>query len=84
MRAKLIGKHKEGCLAVLQTKDKYTRWDSPWCPIPEEKALFRAIDGTKKGRNVPWLVFRCNDSDCKAKIMVNGFDIVDAAEANKK
>lgn len=57
--------HSDNC--PIKDDDPY--WSN------ENKVVFRASDGTKRGSNVPWTRWRCNILDCPATILVSDSSI---------
>ena len=81
--------HRRGCFAIKAAtpgtqEHRWNRWDSPWCwlrpvEVNLERGLeFRAREGCARLNRdgEPWLVFRCNESECPATVSVSVFDLM--------
>ena len=67
MDVKILKEHKKDCFSVRAVKEG--TWETPLCFI-DERPIYRAKDGTKRGGDFRWYIFNCNDPSCKAEIMV--------------
>ncbi len=59
---RLLKKHKRGCFAILNVKNKI--WETPW--VFAEHQYLGGVKYTKRG----FYVWQCNDPSCKAKIAI--------------
>ena len=73
MKTKLITPHKKNCraLALFKKGD----WSTPWGYVGD--AVYRAKDGSKRGRSHRWLIVMCNSVDnCPGRILVQDESIL--------
>lgn len=77
--------HRPGCFAVAQYEKG--SWPTPWAcqayqggpfGIGEEGRFYGTPAGhVKKRNNVRWLVFICNDPQCRARLLVREDDLLE-------
>jgi len=78
IRTRLLQKHVRGCYGVQATRRG--DWLTPWALF--NKVEYRDSLGRKQAKGINhhrWHVLICNDPDCKATMLVNEEDLINAA-----
>jgi len=81
-----IGKHRPGCRALLS--HQRGEWFTPWACLVNGAPL---VFGTTKGnidrkvtrRNHMYLLFCCNDIECRAQLIVSNDAVLRMVEAKR-
>ena len=75
---RLLIPHSKDCDAVAAVASG--QWSTPLCVIPVETRWMSAR-GDKRGRYTPWLLIRCNSTNCGGQKIVKA-EVLEMAEPN--